>query len=328
VFLLGAEAIPWTTAVRAAVVRSGAPAFTTYHAKGLVPDSAPFTAGLFTNGASERPLLEQADLIVAVGLDPVEPIPAEWRYAAPVVALHPWKLADPYYEPAVELNGPVADGLAALEDAWRSDWPADAGRAAKTATRAALAVESGAFTPHQVVDGLRRAAPAGTLLTVDAGAHFLVAMPLWDAEAPRDVLISNGLATMGFSVPAAVGAALGRPGRPVVCLVGDGGLGMTLAELETIARLDLPITVVVFNDGALSLIEVKQRPEHGGAAAVRYQPIDFGTVARGLGLAATVVEDAGALDRALTGDWPAAPRLIDARIDPSAYAHVIKVTRG
>src|SRR5207237_9147302 len=115
------------------VAASGAPAVTTYHAKGLVPDSAPFAAGLFTNGASERPLMERADLIVAVGLDPVEPIPAEWRYDAPVLALHPWPLADPYYEPTVELNGSVGDNLAALDGAWRSDWPPDAGRAAKAA---------------------------------------------------------------------------------------------------------------------------------------------------------------------------------------------------
>jgi acetolactate synthase-1/2/3 large subunit len=327
-FILGPEAIPWTAEVRAAVAASGAPAFTTYHAKGLVPDSAPFTAGLFTNGASERPLLEQADLIVAVGLDPIEPIPAEWRYDAPVLAINPWRLTEPYYEPAVELNGPVAGNLAAFDGMWGSDWPPDAGRASKLTTRAALAVDGAGFTPHQLVEGLQRASPDGTILTVDAGAHFLVAMPLWDAEAPRDVLISNGLATMGFSVPAAVGAALARSDRPVVCLVGDGGLGMTLAELETVARLELPITVVVFNDSALSLIEVKQGPDHGGEAAVRYRPVDFAAVARGLGLEAAVVEDAGALDRLLAGDWPSGPRLIDARIDPSAYAHVIKVTRG
>jgi acetolactate synthase-1/2/3 large subunit len=88
------------------------------------------------------------------------------------------------------------------------------------------------------------------------------------------------------------------------------------------------VTVVVFNDSALSLIEVKQAPDHGGADAVRYRPIDFAAVARGLGLDATVVGDAAALDRTLAGPWPSHPRLIDARIDPSGYAHVIAVTRG
>src|SRR5207302_2039750 len=83
---------------------------------------------------------------VAGGLDPVEPIPAEWRYDAPVLAVHPWPLADPYYEPTVELNGSVGDNLAAFDGAWRSDWPPDAGRAAKAATRSALAVQSDGFT--------------------------------------------------------------------------------------------------------------------------------------------------------------------------------------
>jgi acetolactate synthase-1/2/3 large subunit len=142
------------------------------------------------------------------------------------------------------------------------------------------------------------------------------------------VLISNGLATMGFSVPAAIGSALARPARPVVCMVGDGGLGMTLAELETIARLALPITVVVFNDAALSLIEIKQGDGHGGPEAVRYRLTDFAAVARGFGLPGEVVEDAAALERMLAGPWPAGPRLIDARIDPSVYPHVIQVTRG
>lgn len=330
VFIVGAEAIPWPDEVRAAVVAAGAPAFTTYHAKGVVPDSSPNSAGLFTNGASERPLLDEADLIVAVGLDPVEPIPAPWRYDAPILAVHPWKLADPYFEPALELNGSVGDVLSALAGAWHTQWPPGAGQRAKDQVLAALRVEGrpGRLTPHTVVDGLRRAAPAEAVLTVDAGAHFLVAMPFWPAEAPRDVLISNGLATMGFSLPAAIGSALARPGRPVVCLVGDGGLGMTLVELETLARLDLPVTVVVFNDSALSLIEIKQGEAQGGPDAVRYRPADFAAAARALGLPAEVADDDTALDSLLAGPWPATPRLIDARIDPSVYPHVIRVTRG
>ena len=82
--------------------------------------------------------------------------------------------------------------------------------------------------------------PAQATATVDAGAHFLAIMPFWPAAAPLRLLISNGLATMGFALPAAIAAALARPGLPVVCMVGDGGLAMTLAELETLARLQLP----------------------------------------------------------------------------------------
>ena len=95
------------------------------------------------------------------------------------------------------------------------------------------------LAPHEVVDAARARAPAGTIATVDSGAHMLVAMPLWEVDEPGEALISSGLATMGFALPAAIAAALARPGRQVVCFTGDGGLGMALAELETLARLEL-----------------------------------------------------------------------------------------
>ena len=86
---------------------------------------------------------------------------------------------------------------------------------------------------------------------------------------------------MGFALPAAIAAAPVHPDRRVVCLTGDGGLGMALAELETLARLRLDVLVVVFNDSTLSLIAIKQRSEgHGGVGAVRYRPTDYAAIAR------------------------------------------------
>jgi acetolactate synthase-1/2/3 large subunit len=142
------------------------------------------------------------------------------------------------------------------------------------------------------------------------------------------VLISSGLATMGYAVPAAVGAALARPDQRVFCFVGDGGLGMVLGELETIARLRLAVTVIVFNDASLSLIRVKQRPAgHGDERAVRFSPVDFAAVARGLGLSSTSVRTTDELATALAEDV-AGPRLLDVLVDPDTYRHVIDVTRN
>jgi acetolactate synthase-1/2/3 large subunit len=152
-------------------------------------------------------------------------------------------------------------------------------------------------------------------------------MPRWPVTKPFDLLISNGLATMGFAIPAAIGAALADPGRPVLAMCGDGGLSMTMAELETIARLDLPITVVVFNDSALSLIALKQQPEHGGDEAIRYRPTDFATIGQASGLEGFVAESADDVRRLMSESW-INPRLIDARIDPADYRHLIAVTRG
>ena len=132
---------------------------------------------------------------------------------------------------------------------------------------------------------------------------------------------------MGFALPAAIAAALARPGRPVVCMVGDGGLAMTLAELETLARLQLPVTVVVFDDSALSLIAIKQQPGQGGADAVRYATIDFAQIAAAMGLDASVATCADDIAALLAKDWER-PRLIDARIDPATYPALLAATRG
>jgi len=113
----------------------------------------------------------------------------------------------------------------------------------------------------------------------------------------------------------------------VVCMVGDGGLAMTLAELETIARLRLPITVVVFDDAALSLIEVKQKPGQGGTGAVRFGPVDYAQVAAAVGLSSAVITSTSEAAKVFAGGWDA-PRLVDARIDPATYARLIEVTRG
>jgi acetolactate synthase-1/2/3 large subunit len=135
---------------------------------------------------------------------------------------------------------------------------------------------------------------------------------------------------MGFALPAAIAAALVRPGRRVVCFTGDGGLGMALGELETLARLGLDVTVVVFDDASLSLIAAKQAPSgQGGAAATEYRPIDFAAVAHGCGLraarATSTDEYRAALDTSF--DTPG-PMLIDAVVDPSAYGAVLDAVRG
>jgi acetolactate synthase I/II/III large subunit len=165
---------------------------------------------------------------------------------------------------------------------------------------------------------------------VDAGAHMLVAMPLWEVPEPGRLLISSGLATMGYALPAAIAAALCRPQVPVVAFTGDGGLGMTLAELETAVRLSLQVIVVVFNDAALSLIEIKQKPAgQGGAEAVRYRPVSFAAAAIALGAAGAAVSTEPDLAEALAAALRRpGPTVIDASVDPACYPAVMDLTRG
>lgn len=308
----------------------GAPTLTTYQAVGVVDTEGSLHAGLFTNGQLEAAVLSEADLIITVGLDLVEPIPKQWSYSAPVVRISSEVQRDPYLPATIDVVGDISTSAVQLLQPGKValDWAA---RAAdfRHASRAQIraAESSDTFGPVAVVETVRDHLPTSVITTVDAGAHFLAIMPMWPVAKPLSLLISNGLATMGFSVPAAIGAATAKPGVPIVAFTGDGGMGMALAELETIARRSLPITVIVLNDATLSLIRIKQTAEHGGDTAVAYQPTNFAEVASGCGLPGFVVDCAAELSRLLAEDCDG-PRLLDVRIDPSSYPELIAATRG
>src|SRR5262249_4394843 len=154
-----------------------------------------------------------------------------------------------------------------------------------------LEVSVPGLAPHRVVQMARELTPAGTIATVDAGAHMFPVTAYWHAVEPGELLISNGLATMGFALPAAIAAQLVHPERRVVCFTGDGGLMMAAAELETVARLRLPLLIIVFNDAALSLIQIKQDQMGYGGTSLRYAGPDLALLARSFGLEAFVAAD-------------------------------------
>lgn len=329
--VLGLGAVAHAGTLRAVLAGSSVPVLTTYQAAGTVDGTSPESAGLFTNAALERPLLQTADLIVGVGLDAVEPVPAPWTYDAPTALLSPTAPTgdEAYFGSPAIMTSPPAQALGAVLASCSAEWPADAGRRHRSAVLAALdddGVGRGGLRPVDLVRAVHHA--TGTAqLSIDAGAHMLAAMPFWPAARPHGVLISNGLATMGYALPAAIGAALARPGERVVCFTGDGGLAMVLAELETLARLALPFTVVVFDDAALTLIELKQRARQGDAAAVRFRPVDLAGVARAMGVPAATADDVTGVAAALRASGPG-PFLLDARVDPASYRHLLAVSRG
>jgi acetolactate synthase I/II/III large subunit len=287
-----------------------------------------------TGATAEAPVLEAADVIIAAGLDTVELIPNPWPYTAPVVALAAWPEDSPYFDPVCEYVADLPATIAAIrpyvKDEWEPGLAAHVHREGMARLLAAPSEPCRGVAPQQVISAARHHLPRGTIATVDAGAHMLVAMPLWTTDEPNEALISSGLATMGFALPAAVAASLARPAQRVICFIGDGGLGMGLAELETLARLRLPVTVVVFNDSTLSLIALKQRPSgHGGRAAVGYQDTNFARIATSMGIAAETVSSPAAFARALERRAGSqAPCLLDVRIDTSAYPEILESIRG
>jgi len=309
--------------------RLGCPVLTSYKAKGVIAENDPRFAGHFTGATAEADTLSKADLILTLGLDPIEMIPLPWTYAAPVgVVLQGSPVEFPFTE-AVHLDGDLTTNIASLTrnasaSAWRLEEIADL--RARMSDRLSLSGEG--HTADSIVDALAKAAPAGTRLAVDAGAHMFSAMARWPAAQAHDVLKSHGLSTMGFALPAAMASHLTDPGRPAIALTGDGGMLMCLAELSTAARLSIPVTVVVLNDAALSLIDIKQQRLQHPVSGVRYPRVDFAETARGMGCQAWSIGADDAIEDILPCALSAkGPRVIDVTCNPGGYSSQLAALR-
>jgi acetolactate synthase-1/2/3 large subunit len=236
------------------------------------------------------------------------------------------------------MHGPLGPALDALaEGARASAWAAGeiADRRAAWLARVANGPTRGGnrgLSPQAVVglaQGACRRAGADPRVSVDAGAHMFPATSFWRASRPGDLLISNGLSTMGFALPAGIAAALHDPARGALAFTGDGGLLMALGELATAAALGARLVVVVFNDAALSLIGIKRGARALPEGALGWPRADFAAAMRAFGglalRAATEEEYAAALDRALAAPGPA---LVDVLVDPDSYPAQIEALRG
>lgn len=338
VVLVGLEARRHPVETRRLAATLGCPVLATYKGKGVVPDDDPQVVGIFTGGTQEAECLARADLLVMVGLDPVEMILQPWAYGKPAVeiaaAAHPVH----YIEPQARAIGPLGLMLAALEEGLRHQqrgWGSEELAGLRSTMRARLAygpVAAG-VAPDRIASladeaCVRRGVAAR--LSVDAGAHMFSATTFFPSNNPGDILISNGLATMAFALPAAIAAALDDPSRPVLCFTGDGGLLMCLGELSTAVRAGVPVVVIVFNDGALSQIDIKQQSRELPTRGVRWdRREDFAQVMNGLGgtgcVARTEAEYTAALDAALACGTPC---LIDVHVDPVGYRQQLKAMRG
>ncbi|MHA1529856.1 MAG: thiamine pyrophosphate-binding protein [Alphaproteobacteria bacterium] len=308
----------------------GCPVLTTYKASGILPASHPGLAGLFTGATAEADLIHAADLILLFGLDPIEIIPSRWPYQSPVLDLCPAVAAPLAVEPACRLIGDleaIANALA--PDLTRSDWTIGEIDAARRTMAGKLALSGFGHTAQTTVEATVRAAPAGSRLTVDAGAHMFSTLAAWPAGEPFGVLKSNGLSTMGYALPAAIASALEEPTRHVVALTGDGGILMCLAELTTAVALGCRLTVIVINDAALSLIDVKQQRQQNRSLGVRYASANLAACANAMGCRAWRVEPgddiAPVLGAAFAVDGPS---LIDVVANADGYGDQLTRLRG
>ncbi|MGJ3259385.1 MAG: thiamine pyrophosphate-binding protein [Rhodospirillales bacterium] len=325
--IVGLEARKYGNAVRAFADGLGAAVMSTYKAGGVYPADGPGFVGTVTGAAGEMPVLEKADLVIGVGFDAIEFIPGKWPgIFPPFLLLGEGSPENPRVPYDAELIGPLDATLAALQpDVTDTGWAAAGLGELKTIIENIYTPESGAFTTAAAVDVLAANLDHGTRVCVDAGAHMFATIGRWPATRPYGILKSNGLSSMGYALPAAIASALADPETPVIAVTGDGGMSMCVGELATTRELGLDVTVVVMNDSALSLIDIKQQRQQRPSLGVRYPAQDFAAIAKAYGWQAVHANGPDELRNALALPGP---KLIDVRIDPAGYGDDMTRLRG
>ncbi|MBN1315094.1 MAG: thiamine pyrophosphate-binding protein [Anaerolineales bacterium] len=289
----------------------GAPVGTSIGGKGAIAEDHSLSMGIVgSNG--RRPyaneLLKQADLILYVGCKTDSVTTAGWNCPPTDTCQTILHLdVDPLeigrnYPTAVGLVGDARLGLMDLiravqkQTARTRDNPLDSYRteieAFWTDFEQKSLVDSSPIMPQRIIRLLQENLPADSIIVADAGTPTPFASAYFCSAAGRRVIIPRGLGGLGYAMAAVVGAKLAQPDATVVGLAGDGSFGMSSGELETIARLQLPITIIHFNNACFGWIKVSQRLlfDQKDFGVDFSADTDYASIARGFGLQAERVE--------------------------------------
>jgi acetolactate synthase-1/2/3 large subunit len=315
------------------------PVVTTLMAKGAFPESH----GLFFGWPGMHGpkwsnwALNKADLVVAVGARFDDRVTGKLSAFAPGATVVHLDIdaaeIDKLRRADVPVVGPLKEVLAALAHhlaierrdgstdawlvqiaAWREEFPLKYGNG------------GGMLKPQLVLETLQSLTAASddeVVWTTGVGQHQMWAMQYLECDAPRSFITSGGLGTMGYGIPAAIGAKAARPDATVVCVDGDGCFQMTCQELATSVLERLPIVVVIVNNGHLGMVRQWQDmffEERFSQVNLTHHLPDYAALADAYGAKGFVAEDeetlTDALEQALAGGRTA---VVDCRVDPAEH---------
>ena len=297
-----------TPALRAFARGTGIAVATTFMAKGLLDpdDEGSLGAVGLQTGDYRMAGFDEADLVITVGYDLVEHAPFHWNpnrdKEIVCVDTLPAEI-DADFVPALELVGDISRSLAMLAERCgpaRTTGGSDTlRRAVQERFLAAANDPEQPLQPPRVLYEIRRALGRKDILVSDVGLHKLWIGRMFPAYEPNTVLIANGLAGMGFALPAAIAAKLAKPDRRVVAVSGDGGFLMNVQELETAVRLGTAVTNVVWEDGGFGSIRWRQDRRYGHHFGTEFGNPDLVQLASSFGIPAWRCETASELARRL-----------------------------
>jgi acetolactate synthase-1/2/3 large subunit len=278
------------------VERHNIPVVSTFMGKGAISDKNMYSLLTIGLGFSDYIMeaMQKADLVIAVGYDIAEYSPQNWNSDGNKSIVHiDFVPAEIYtsYPPLVEVVADISATLWELNERLKNEslgfdkewFKPIRERVLKDIASYDLTEEVN-FTIPGVLNIVRSLLNEDGLLLSDVGSHKMWIARNFPTYCPNGCIISNGLASMGFSLPGAIAASLIDPTRQVVAAMGDGGFLMNSQELETAKRLGVAFTTLVFNDNDYGLISWKQQMSRGKSTGTTIENPDIKAYAESFGI--------------------------------------------
>ena len=304
------------------------PVVITPMAKGLLPEDHPSYAGVLFHALSNclDDIFQRADLVIGLGYDPVEYNYESWMPDVPLVHFNTKETDLPEGENVMQYTGPCEEWFEMLKHL--NAGILSPGLAAVKAVRNEVTTIFNSFTLHfgpvNALKILQEELPADAIITSDVGSHLHLLGQYWEVHGYGRIIMTNGWSGMGFGIPAALAARIAIPESTVVCITGDGGFLMKAGELITARRYNLPVIVVVFSDGELNLIKLKQEWQNRAVYGTKLYDGDLFGAERFLGVRVLkALSEPGmrtAVKQALSLEEPV---IINTVIDPDDYKWLI-----
>ncbi|MGE3953801.1 MAG: acetolactate synthase AlsS [Parachlamydiales bacterium] len=327
-----------TAGLRPFLERFEVPICATFEAAGAVPRKLVHRfmgrLGVFKNQPGDK-VLDAADLVIAIGFDPVEYDPSIWNKGLKRTLIHIDEVAaqaDQYYQPDIELVGDIPTNLKRLADTLgeqKGTLP-DAAQKAKRELDSQLergkSLSGTPIHPLRLIYELRQILDDTVTVVSDVGSHQYWMMRHFFCYEAAHLLTSMGFQTMGISIPYAIAATLARPGTKAVSISGDGSFLMCSMELETAVRLKSPIIHLVWEDAAYDLVRIQQLQKYGRDSAAHFGQIDTVKYAESMGAKGMRLERPDQIESTLKAALAAeGPVVISVPIDYSENAEIVRL---
>jgi acetolactate synthase-1/2/3 large subunit len=266
---------------------------TSFHGKGVFPDDHPHSLGAagFMRHDYVNFGFDEADVIVSVGYELQEFDPVRINPGADKRIIHLSRVpaeVDAHYDVEVGVQADISRTLDALAGATTRKFElGESGEKIRRLLADELALGAGddsfPLKPQRVVADTRAALGRSDIVLADTGAVKMWMARLYPTYEPNTCLISNGLSTMAFALPGAIGARIAAPDSRVLAAVGDGAFMMNSQEIETALRERIPLTVLIWQDDSYGLIKWKMQLELGHDVSVDFGNPDFVAYAESFG---------------------------------------------